>query len=450
MQPHAGSFVPAVRTDVIVVGAGAAGLTAARALHSRGVRIRVLEARDRIGGRVWTRHVPGVPLPIELGAEFVHGEAPETNRLAREGGLGVYDAGGEHRMVERGRVKPPRAFVGIGRVLERIDPRRPDESFGAFLAREPGGRRLAAEREAARGFVQGFHAADVDRISARSIAPAADEPPIAMAMQTGRIVEGYGALVDGLARDLRAAIRLRAIVQSIDWTPGRVEVRWRSGHGVGRERASAAIVTLPIGVLRARAAARGAVAIRPDPVGVRAAIGRVTMGSALRVVVTFRDAPWAHVHDVGGGRLADLGFIHTPNGAPFNVWWTAHPFRWPLLVGWSGGPPALELAGQPSRAVAERAVHALARSLGVPRAKLAGTVTGAWRHDWWHDPFARGAYSYALVGGADAAKALARPVRGTLFFAGEATDTEGETGTVEGAIASGLRAAKQVVAALGR
>ena len=72
-------------------------------------------------------------------------------------------------------------------------------------------------------------------------------------------------------------------------------------------------------------------------------------------------------------------------------------------------------------------------------------VEAAWMHDWVHDPFTRGAYSYSMVGGLDAPAALARPLAGTLFFAGEATDTEGATGTVHGAIASGQRAARQLL-----
>jgi monoamine oxidase len=77
-------------------------------------------------------------------------------------------------------------------------------------------------------------------------------------------------------------------------------------------------------------------------------------------------------------------------------------------------------------------------------------VEETWMHDWVHDPFARGAYSYSMVGGAEAPRALARPLAGTLFFAGEATDTEGATGTVHGAIASGRRAARQAIKAIGK
>ena len=95
-----------------------------------------------------------------------------------------------------------------------------------------------------------------------------------------------------------------------------------------------------------------------------------------------------------------------------------------------------------------RAVTSLARQMRISRQRLRSLVEGFWTHDREHDPFARGAYSYVAVGGTGATAALARPLRRTLFFAGEAVETEGGTGTVDGAISSGRRAAKQVLRVL--
>jgi monoamine oxidase len=138
-----------------------------------------------------------------------------------------------------------------------------------------------------------------------------------------------------------------------------------------------------------------------------------------------------------------LSFLFT-RGGPFNVWWTAYPMRSPLAIAWSGGPPAAALAGKSTEEIASIACGALAEHLGISRRRVASRLLAAWSHDWDGDPFARGAYSYARAGGSRAAAALARPVEGTLFFAGEAADAEGRTGTVEGALATGLRAARQV------
>jgi monoamine oxidase len=115
-----------------------------------------------------------------------------------------------------------------------------------------------------------------------------------------------------------------------------------------------------------------------------------------------------------------------------------------VLIGWHGGPGASELSRLASEEIEDAAIASAARQFGVGPRRMRGLVEGAWMHDWEHDPFSRGAYSYPTVGGEDAAAALARPLRGTLFFAGEAADPESRNGTVHGAIATGHRAADEV------
>jgi monoamine oxidase len=198
------------------------------------------------------------------------------------------------------------------------------------------------------------------------------------------------------------------------------------------------VITLPVGVLQARPEEPGGIRLRPDPPRIREALDGLAMGSVLRVVFWFRELPWDPER---------LSFLHL-GGGPFNIWWSAYPLRCPLAVAWSGGPPAKPLAGRGRPEIGAAALAALAEQLGLSNRRVKSRVLGTWTHDWDADPHARGAYSYARVGGSQAAKTLARPVEGTLFFAGEATDTEGRTGTVEGALATGLRAARQVETAL--
>jgi monoamine oxidase len=119
-----------------------------------------------------------------------------------------------------------------------------------------------------------------------------------------------------------------------------------------------------------------------------------------------------------------------------------------MLTGWVGGPHAWSLVRQGREALLETALDTLARHLSIGQRTLAGLLTGFWTHDWLDDPFSRGAYSYSLVGGSEAAKVLGRPVQGTLFFAGEAIDSEQRSGTVHGAIGSGRRAATLVLRSL--
>jgi monoamine oxidase len=441
---------------VAVVGAGAAGLAAADALRRAGFGVVVLEARDRIGGRVLTHRDARVPVPIELGAEFVHGEAPETTRLLREAGQTVLDLAGEAWERKGGRLHPAKEYWRlVDRVLSHIPENGPDLALDDWLAKKPGGPSLARGRTLARRFVQGFHAADPARVSLRSIA-SRGEAPTALARSAGRVAGGYDRVIQWLAQNLEGearGIRLRSPVAEISWAKGSAELEARPAQASPyRLAARAVVVTAPLGVLQIPAGEPGSLRFRPElPPRTRRALGLLAMGTAVHVAFWFRKAPWQEkLADLPAGRdLARLRFLHTTDAA-VNVWWTAYPARLPLAVAWSGGPPAAALLAQGTGALADHALGTLADTLGLPHRRLWSQVEAFWTHDWLADPWSRGAYSYTLVGGADAARDLAKPIDGTLFLAGEAMDAEGRNGTVEGAIASGLRAAGQVKRALGR
>lgn len=426
--------------DVVVVGAGAAGLAAADALQEAGFGVVVLEARERTGGRILTHRDARVPVPIELGAEFVHGEAPETTRLLREAGRVVLDLSGPSWERRGSHLRPAGEYWRqVDRVLSLYRGEGPDLALGDWLARKPGGRPLARGRTLARRFVQGFHAADLARASARAIA-GQGEAPTESARRAGRVVDGYDRLIQWLERRLRD-LRLRSPVAGISWEKGRAELEVRpEGAGPYRIAARAVVITVPLGVLQA-----GSLPFHPElPAGTRRALGLLAMGSVIHMAFWFREAPWTLVEDQD---LSRLRFLHTDDEA-INVWWTNYPARLPLAVAWSGGPPAAALLSQGPDAVADHALGVLADTLGLTRRRVESRVEAFWTHDWTADPWSRGAYSYPLVGGADAARDLARPIQGTLFLAGEAMDSEGRNGTVEGALGSGLRAAGQVRKAL--
>jgi monoamine oxidase len=432
-------------SDVVVIGAGAAGLAAARDLRERGVRVTVLEARARLGGRIHTRRDGRTPVPIELGAEFLHGAAPEVRRIADQAGLLTVELTGERWRASHGRFSRVEDYwQRLGRVLERArPPRGADVPLSKALSSRPSGARAAADRTLARHFVEGFHAAELDRISARAVVsdgnPGEDESEQRMA----RVVTGYDAVAEWLAAPLGSSVRLRHVVQTVDWRPGRVRVgaRGPDGRTVGLV-ARAAIVTVPVSLLHAGARGAGVISIEPDVPAVREAASLLAMGEVQRLAVLL-DRPLIELSsDRRRKELANLAFILAP-AADVPVWWTSHPLRTALLIGWAGGPAAIALGADPA-AFPQRAVTSLATVLGMPRRRLERHVVATFTHDWSRDPYARGAYSYPLVGGSEAGAALARPVRGTLFFAGEATDAEGRNGTVHGAIASGRRAATQV------
>jgi monoamine oxidase len=387
-----------------------------------------------------------------LGAEFVHGAAPLTYQVLAEAGLTTIDLGGERWRARGGKLARTAAWTPIARILSKIaqiDPRAPDRSFDDFLA-SLGNRATARDRSAARKFVEGYHAADPAEIGVRSLVPADEGPSGDAITQIARVHGGYDQLPRWLAGELQAELWLRSPVAAIEWRRAHVELAVRRDAGaVQRFVSRAAIVTVPAGVLGAGPAGAGALWLQPEPPRIRRSYDLVAMGAVARLVCWFREFPWSAA---GAGRhperTARAGFWQL-DGPTFGVCWTAYPLRWPLAVAWSGGPRAAAVARRGRRAVESTAVGELSAAFGLPRCAVASLLAATWMHDWQRDVYSRGAYSYARVGGAGAARSLSRPVEDTLFFAGEATDTGGHTGTVEGALASGLRAARQASRALG-
>lgn len=418
-------------SDVIVIGAGAAGLCAARTLTRAGVSVTILEARHRIGGRIHTLHDPLLPAPVELGAEFVHGRPAEIWSAVEAGLFPALELPTENRTIDHGRPVPvDRDAV---ETLSSGVADAPEQSFREYLDHA----RPAAEvRRAATGYVEGFHAAREERISVRALALENAAGDRADGDRTFRLAGGYGPFVQWLwdgADAARREVWFDTVVERVRWRRGRVEIDARTAAGRRRFEAPRAIVTVPLGVLQS-----GAIEFDPEPATLREACRSIETGHAARIVFQFRRPLWEESELVRGS-----SFLHVD--APFMpTWWTALPARAPILTAWTGGPGA-EAAPVDPREWIGRALDTLARLLGAEREALAGEVVNWHAHNWSVDPFARGAYSYVRVGGLDAQKRFGEPLEDTLYFAGEAANAEGHSATVHGAMASGERAARLIV-----
>ena len=425
-----------------------------RVLEARGIRTCVLEARNRIGGRIHTLRDPRLAHPIELGAEFVHGRVPELLEIIRDARLLAYVIEGDEWQSRGGHLKRLDDFwKRLHPVMRHLKAEKADRSFAEFLADAPGGRSAADARAMARAFVEGFHAADARRISVRALAEGGSPSEDAEEQWQMRIADGYERVPEWLARGFRDRIVTDAVVERIEWDQGSVElaVRYRNAASVTTIAARAAIITVPLGVLLAPAEETGAIAFHPRPPILDHIRSRLTMGAAVRVVILFREPWWTDRLRAAprGTSLNGMSFLHGDRG-DVPVWWSLHPVQAPVLIGWAGGPPAQRLAGRAPAELQDRALSALAANLGVSRRRLARLVETCWAHDWQHDPFSRGAYSYALVGGVESARRLARPIGRTLWLAGEAAAPDGRTATVHGAIASGRAAAQSAARALAK
>ena len=416
--------------DVLVVGAGVAGLAAGRVLAEAGKRVFLLEARNRVGGRIWSIPVPGSELPAELGAEFVHGRPPELLSLIQEAGLRIYELDGKQICFEQGRLQECSSDA-TSSLFEELSENGPDLSFAEWIEQKhiPG-----KAAQAAMNFVEGFNAADARRIGTAALAKQQKAEDAIEGDLAFRIEGGYSALPDFLLKRFEAAggkIRLSAPVEAIVWQKDAVRVITQTDEFTARK----CLVTLPLGVLQS-----GRVLFDPEPQDVMQAARRSAMGSARRITYLFREQFWKQ-------NAVEMSFLFSDEGLP-RVWWTPSPKTIPQITGWIGGPKALASEYSDDEQFAQSGLRLLAKMFSQTEDSLRALLAGWHTHDWQRDPFSLGAYSYAPKGAVDASEAMTMSLEETLYFAGEHTDTTGHWGTVHGALGSGQRAAKQILSAL--
>jgi monoamine oxidase len=427
------------RFDVIIIGAGAAGLAALAELDKAGLNTLCLEARDRIGGRIFTIHDPACPLPIELGAEFIHGRPPETWNIIESARLPAYDCTENAVRIADGTVVDrAEAWLPVDDIMSHMEKAAQaglDRSFRDFLA----GTNYASEaKKLATSYVEGFNAAHDDRIGIASLAQDSRASGEIDGDRSFRLMSGYDAVPHYLSSFLQEpdTVRLNSIVERIVHKRGRVFVTFRSALTGGREtvEAEAAVVTLPLGVLQS-----GGVEFNPVPADHLQAASQLCFGHVFRVILRFRERLWDR-----NAQLSDAGFLLSDEPV-FPTWWTPLPFRTPLITGWSAGRKSDPLLGRSREAIINSALDRLARITSLDSADIHSSLAAAYFHDWAADPFSRGAYSYVPVGGLSARQLLAAPIDRSLYFSGEATELNGHGATVHGAIASGRRSAREIL-----
>lgn len=443
----------ALTTDyrsVIVIGAGIAGLAAAWKLGCAGCRVSVLEARDRIGGRIWTIPNPQPNFPIELGAEFIHGRPREILEPFREAGTEITEVQGRSWCAFENHLRPCDFWSSIDSVLTQMDASREDESFLDFLRRTFPDNENNREAQRALGYVVGFNAADPSLVGVHWLVQGMRAEEKIEGDRSFRARNGYRDLLDVFQRKISewptVDIRTNKIVDQVKWERGKTEVDVRGGFGLETFEASRVLITVPLAVLKAQPGEVGAVRFEPAlPRSKRSALDKLEMGKVIRVVLSFRQRFWDSIMPIGSRTtLSDMSFLLSDDEW-FPTWWTTMPKKSPMITGWAPFLSAEKLSGQSRAFVIERSLQTLSRLLNVDWSMLRDNLRDAFFHDWQNDPFSRGAYSYGSVGSDGAQAELASPVSDTLFFAGEATDTTGNNGTVHGAIASGYRAATEIL-----
>ena len=418
--------------DVLVIGAGAAGLAAARTLADEGVAVTVLEARSRVGGRCWTsydlaRH------PVELGAEFIHGENVATWRYIERYGLHTIDptplmnvrAWRDGRMLEQADfLRAPNtrlawtmhnlAHTWMAEGKADVSIAEAARATPDFFDRPPGDEDLRLWSAQ----VGGYYGAEPDELGVAGMLEATYDGD-GEKLQF-RIVEGYSALWDRVAEGLDVALNtpVTEIVRGDDGITARTPD--------GDRRARCAIVTLPLALLQA-----DAIRFTPAlPPAKRRAIDGLGSGQIAKIILRFATAAWPD----------DLSFAFTTDDCQF--FWRPGRGREDedaVITAFIGGHAVGRMRNRGESIYTEAAAQ-LARMLGTEAPVEARRFV-----DWPSDPWSRMGYSFNPPGAPGLRAVLAEPIDSRLYFAGEACNPV-RPATVHGAIESGLRAAEQILA----
>jgi len=426
-----------VKTDILIIGAGAAGLMAAYKLSAKYKNVIVLEAHDRIGGRIHTIKSSRGDKIVELGAEFVHGDLPVTLNLLKEAGIVYGQAGGAMVRYKDDRFTKDEHFIEDWDLLiKKLDELIEDITLYDFLKQYFDEDKYKALRDSVIGFVSGYDTADQRRASCFALRKEWESEDDGA---QHRIDAGYSTMIDYMADKIQSnggKIHFNSIVKQVDWRAGDVKVI--TGNGV-LYSAEKLVIALPLGVLQAGKEERAAVAFHPAIQEQSRAINDIGFGAIIKILLEF-DAPFWEQQD---DNLKDMAFLFSDEEVP--TWWTQAPHHSSLLTGWLGGPPAEDKKDMTDEELLQIALISLSHIFKWSVDELKARLS-AWNIiNWTTDPFTLGSYSYDTVPSHLAKAVLNKPVENTLFFAGEYLYEGAAMGTVEAALTSGDTVANMIL-----
>lgn len=423
--------------DVIIIGSGAAGLMAALELAQAGKRIAVVEAKDHVGGRAHTILDSCFQLPVELGAEFVHGNLELTNLLLKKAGAHQYKVKGDIWQNEDGSLNEQGDFIEDYSALnKKFKELREDISVADFIKDYLSADEFEETRFSLKNYVEGYYAADTHKASTFSLFEELNSSDD----EQYRIEGGYIKLIDYLYQQCKnkdVDFLLSQPVQEVEWANDHVTVI-SPQH---RLTAKKVLITVPIGVLQSEA-----IRFSPAIPNIFIAAKKLGFGPVVKTLLQFDEPFWKDKHFTQGKDLHKLSFIFSRAVIP--TWWTYHPKHVAMLTGWSGGPNAETIKDLSNDEILLNALQSLSEIFGVNNSLLQQKLTGWQVANWVTDPFSCGGYSYEVVDGKKNKQVLRQSVNNTIYFAGEGLYDGPEIGTVEAALKTGRETAFRIIAEL--
>ena len=414
--------------DIIIIGAGAAGLMAALALTEANKKILILEGRERIGGRIHSLDYGNKVL--EAGAEFVHGNLPLTMHLLKESNIEFLATRGKMYNSFQGDWTGDDDWgSGWDKLMKRMSELRKDLPLREFLDLNFPENKYPSLRRSVRGFAEGFDLADIADASTMNLYKEWSHEQ----SKQYRIPKGYGSLMEWIAKQIEkkgATLLLRQFVKKVIWEHDYVRTRTASG---GEYSCRKLLITIPISLLQNQTLS-AAIHFDPPITNYMKLFEKIGFGKLVKLLFLFREDFWENSHE-------NLGFVFSDQ--PIPTWWTQLPKRNGLLTGWWGNPLREETISE--ERIADLAIQSLSGIFSREKEEILNYLEARFIFDWQKDIFSEGAYSYPKPGTTQAIKELKKPIDNSLFFAGEALCEGDSPGTVEAALFSGKEAAKSIL-----
>lgn len=416
--------------DILIVGAGAAGLMAAKQLSAAGLSVTILEAAPVAGGRMATLVNSSFSMPVETGAEFIHGNVQQTMQLLKEAGINYTKVAGEMLRIQNDDLhneEKSKDEDHWAELMQCMYEQQEDITVKDFLDQYFAEEKYASLRRSVQGFAEGYDLADISKAALFALRA---EWSQGQEEDQYRIEGGYIRLVGYLLETClrhNAVIHYNTCVKAIRWDEGRVEALTADGKIF---KSSKILITVSTGVLKS-----GKIDFFPAiPTYIQAA-ANIGFGSVIKILLEFKLAFWK-------ARTANAGFILSDEIIP--TWWTQLPAQNNLLTGWLGGPKAVTYANKTSEEIIHLSIVSLSAIFNIPYEKLRDDLLAYAVYNWHYNENMLGGYSYNTITSAEAKQILNKPVVNTVFFAGEALYTGDEPGTVEAALQTAIDAVKLI------